>query len=83
MFGDTPVDAVHRGRVGAMLQNGALLHEATAADLLRLMHGLHRHPLRLPEVVERAGVGGFLKTRTDKLSGGQAQRLRYALAIMP
>ena len=34
-------------------------------------------------VIERAGIGGFLETKTDKLSGGQAQRLRYALAIMP
>ena len=68
---------------GAMLQAGALLQEATVIDVLRLMHGLHAHPLPLAEVIERADLGGFLKTKTDKLSGGQAQRLRYALAIMP
>ena len=34
-------------------------------------------------MIERADVGSFLRTKTDKLSGGQAQRLRYALAIMP
>ena len=34
-------------------------------------------------MIERADLGAFLATRTDKLSGGQAQRLRYALAIMP
>ena len=42
-----------------------------------------RPPASLPEIVERADLGSFLKTKTDKLSGGQAQRLRYALAIMP
>ena len=46
------------------------------------MHGLHAHPLSLDEVIERADLGSFLKTKTEKLSGGQAQRLRYALAIM-
>jgi ABC-2 type transport system ATP-binding protein len=65
-----------------MLQAGALLHEATVNDVLRLMQGLHAHPLGLDEVVERADLSGFLKTKTEKLSGGQAQRLRYALAIM-
>ena len=65
-----------------MLQAGALLHEATVIDVLRLMRGLHAHPLTLPEVIERADLGSFLKTKTEKLSGGQAQRLRYALAIM-
>ena len=39
--------AVREGRVGAMLQAGALLHEATVGDVLRLMHGLHAHPLPL------------------------------------
>ena len=82
VFGRRPHEAVRQGRVGAMLQVGALLHEATVRDVLRLMHGLHVHPLPLAEVIERAELGGFLKTRTEKLSGGQAQRLRYALAIM-
>jgi ABC-2 type transport system ATP-binding protein len=82
VFGRAPRAAVRAGLVGVMLQAGALLHEATVRDVLRLMHGLHRRPLPLAEVIERAELGSFLKTRTEKLSGGQAQRLRYALAIM-
>lgn len=82
VFGRRPHEAVRQGVVGAMLQAGALLHEASVRDVLRLMHGLHVRPLPLAEVIERADLGGFLKTRTEKLSGGQAQRLRYALAIM-
>ena len=83
VFGLEPRAAVLDGRVGAMLQAGALLQEATVSDVLKLMIGLHRHPLPLDTVIERADIGGFLKTKTDKLSGGQAQRMRYALAIMP
>ncbi|HEY5979483.1 MAG TPA: ABC transporter ATP-binding protein [Microlunatus sp.] len=82
VFGRPPREAVRRGLVGAMLQAGALLHEATVIDVLRLMRGLHAHPLPLDEVIERADLGSFVKTKTEKLSGGQAQRLRYALAIM-
>ena len=82
VFGRPPRTAIRQGLVGVMLQAGALLHEATVNDVLRLMHGLHAHPLALDEVVERADLRTFLKTKTEKLSGGQAQRLRYALAIM-
>ena len=83
VYGQRPDEAVRSGRVGAMLQAGALLQEATVRDVLRLMHGLHRHPLPLGDVIDRAGLGEFVKTKTDRLSGGQAQRLRYACAIMP
>ena len=83
VFGMDPVRAVRSGQVGAMLQAGALLQEASVKDLLRLMHGLHAHPLPLAEIIERADLADFLATKTDKLSGGQAQRLRYGLAIMP
>ncbi|MFC7622762.1 ABC transporter ATP-binding protein [Microlunatus sp. GCM10028923] len=83
VFGSDPLIAVRDGRVGAMLQAGALLTECTVRELLALMHGLHAHPLPLDEVIERAELADFLKTRTERLSGGQAQRVRYALALLP
>lgn len=83
VFGLDPLAAVRAGRVGAMLQAGALLADTRVIDILELMSGLHARPLSVDEVVERAGLGGFLKTKTDRLSGGQAQRLRYALALLP
>jgi ABC-2 type transport system ATP-binding protein len=83
VFGMDPHDAVRTGRVGAMLQAGALLSDARVIDVLRLMRGLHAHPLPIDDVIGRADLGEFLKTKTDKLSGGQAQRLRYALALLP
>lgn len=83
VFGSDPLTAVRDGRVGAMLQAGALLSDCTVRELLALMHGLHTHPLPLDEVIERAELADFLKTRTERLSGGQAQRVRYALALLP
>ncbi|GAB3915374.1 ABC transporter ATP-binding protein [Microlunatus endophyticus] len=82
IFGGDPSPAVAAGRVGAMLQGGALLYDASIRDVLRLVHGLHAHPLPMGEIIELADLSGFLSTKTDKLSGGQAQRLRFALAIM-
>jgi ABC-2 type transport system ATP-binding protein len=83
VFGVDPVQAVQQGRVGAMLQAGALLSDCTVRQLLGLMHGLFPDPLPLGEVIERAELSEFLKTKTDRLSGGQAQRVRYALALLP
>jgi len=83
VFGLDPLQAVRAGRVGAMLQAGALLADARVIDVLRLMSGLHARSIAVDEVIARAELGDFLRTRTDRLSGGQAQRLRYALALLP
>lgn len=82
VFGQAPTTAVRTGDVGAMLQNGALLAEATVVSMLKLVHGLHAHPLPLGEVIERASIADLLRSNVGKLSGGQAQRVRFALAIM-
>ena len=82
VFGRSPVAATRAGDLGAMLQNGTLLWDTKVGRLLRGMRALHRHPLPLDRVIELADVGSFLSTSTSKLSGGQAQRVRFALAIM-
>ena len=82
VFGVRPIEAMRAGDVGAMLQNGTLMWDVSVARLLAMMHGLHPHPLPLAEVIERADVSNILRTSTNKLSGGQAQRVRFALAIM-
>lgn len=82
VFDSAPAESVRRGDVGAMLQNGALLGDTNVRGLLRVIHGLHLHPLPLDEVIERAELRDILRTPTGKLSGGQAQRVRFAMAIM-
>ncbi|WP_298131383.1 ABC transporter ATP-binding protein [Micropruina sp.] len=82
VFGADPVSAMRRGDVGAMLQNGVLLWDVPVRRLLTLMHGLYAHPLSLDDVIDRADLTPILKSNTNKLSGGQAQRVRFALAMM-
>jgi ABC-2 type transport system ATP-binding protein len=82
LFGLDPTDAVRRGRVGAMLQTGELLPHVTVGELLELVAALHDRPLGVTPALEQAGIAELRARRTHKLSGGQAQRVRYALALV-
>lgn len=81
VLGGSPHRAVRRGRVGAMLQTGALPANATVGELLTLVRGQYPRPLPLGEIVEVAGIGDLLGRMSNRLSGGQTQRVRFALAL--
>jgi ABC-2 type transport system ATP-binding protein len=81
MFGEDPYHAVKSGRVGAMLQSGGLMPEVTVRELVTLVTGFHPRPEPVPTTLKRAGVDKFADQRVDRLSGGQTQRVRFALAI--
>ena len=81
MFGSDPYHAVKSGRVGAMLQSGGLMPEVTVRELVTLVTGLHPRPEPVEITLKRAGIAQFADQRVDRLSGGQTQRVRFALAI--
>ncbi|MGD0239327.1 MAG: ABC transporter ATP-binding protein [Streptosporangiaceae bacterium] len=81
MFGEDPYHAVKSGRVGAMLQSGGLMPEVTVRELVELITKLHPNPEPVSTTLRRAGIAQFADQRVDKLSGGQTQRVRFALAI--
>ncbi len=81
MFGEDPYHAVKSGRVGAMLQSGGLMPEVTVRELVELITKLHPNPEPVNTTLKRAGIAQFADQRVDKLSGGQTQRVRFALAI--
>ncbi|MGW4487535.1 ABC transporter ATP-binding protein [Amycolatopsis sp. NPDC004368] len=81
VFGGDARAAVDAGRMAAMVQNGFLLRDTTPAELVGLMRSMYRAPLSAGEVFERAGISEFANRRCGKLSGGQLQRVRYALAL--
>ncbi|MEV7733721.1 ABC transporter ATP-binding protein [Streptomyces sp. NPDC088921] len=80
LFGTTPREAIVAGRVGAMLQSGGLMDEVTVAELVRLACDLHPRPYQANDVLARAGIAQIADRKVNKLSGGQAQRVRFALA---
>jgi ABC-2 type transport system ATP-binding protein len=81
LFGGDPHQATATGRVGAMLQQGNLLDGVTVAELVGLVHDLYPSPLPLDDALELAGLTAIADQRIERLSGGQAQRVRYGLAI--
>lgn len=80
VFGMTPREAIVAGRVGAMLQSGGLMDEVTVAELVKLACQLHPKPYKVSDVLARAGISGIADRKVNKLSGGQSQRVRFALA---
>jgi ABC-2 type transport system ATP-binding protein len=84
VLGTSPRAAVAGGRVGAMLQTGTgsgLPAGVRVSAALRLVSRLYPRPAPFDATVERAGIGRLLGRRTHQLSGGEAQRVRFALAI--
>jgi ABC-2 type transport system ATP-binding protein len=82
VFGTEPRAAVDRGAVGAMLQTGALLRDLTARELVTMMASLYPAPLEVDDVLALTGIASFADQRTQKLSGGQTQRVRFAVALV-
>jgi ABC-2 type transport system ATP-binding protein len=82
VFGRPPAQAVAAGAVGAMLQTGALLRDLDVRELVAMVASLYPDPLEVDEVIELTGIGPFAGRRTQKLSGGESQRVRFALAVV-
>ena len=81
VYGRPPAQAVAHGLVGAMLQDAGLMPGVRVGELLTMVRGLYPRPLPLDELVGMADLGPLLGRRADRLSGGQAQRVRFAAAI--
>jgi ABC-2 type transport system ATP-binding protein len=82
IFGQSPDRAVADGRVGGMLQTGQLIEYLSVRELISMTASLYPHPLPVDEVLETTGTMAFARQRTTKLSGGQTQRVRFALALV-
>jgi ABC-2 type transport system ATP-binding protein len=82
IFGLSPADAVAAGAVGAMLQTGALIQSLSVRELVEMMGSLYPAPLDVDEVLDLTGIANIAGQRTEKLSGGQTQRVRFAVALV-
>ena len=82
LFGSSPADAVQAGVVGGMLQTGSLLGYLSVRELVVMVASLYPHPLDVSEVLRLTGTTEFADRPTTKLSGGQTQRVRMAIALV-
>jgi ABC-2 type transport system ATP-binding protein len=82
LFGLSPSEAVKAGAIGGMLQIGALIRDLSVRELVTMMASLYPHPLDIDDALELTGTNDIADRRTNKLSGGQTQRVRFALALV-
>ncbi|MFF5296255.1 ABC transporter ATP-binding protein [Paractinoplanes globisporus] len=84
VYGRKPHDAVALGLVSAVMQTGGLLKDYTVEETVRLTAVLFgRDEKTAAEALERAGIADIGKRLVGKCSGGQQQRLRFAMALLP
>ena len=70
-------------RIGVQLQATSFFERLTVREQLRTFADLYRVPARrADEMLEVVGLTSSAATRTEKLSGGQAQRLSIACALV-
>lgn len=82
VYGHAPADAVARGEVSAVMQSGGLLKDFTVAETVAYTASLYAHARPVGEVLERAGIAAIADRRVGKCSGGEQQRLRFAMALL-
>ncbi|PJI93384.1 ABC transporter ATP-binding protein [Luteimicrobium subarcticum] len=83
VFGQSPADAIAAGRVAAVMQTGGLLRDITVAETVELTAALFgRKDAKPHPFLERAGIADIAGRMVGKCSGGQQQRLRFAMALV-
>ena len=71
-----------RSRIGVMLQEGGLYPGVKPRELLRLFAAFYADPDDPDRLLEVVGLSDAANTMVRRLSGGQAQRLSLALALV-
>jgi ABC-2 type transport system ATP-binding protein len=82
IFGESPRAAIAHGLVSAVLQTGGLLKDITVRETLDLTASLFVDTRPIAEVMQRAGITEIAGRRVGLCSGGQQQRLRFAMALL-
>ena len=82
LFGQSPRSAISRGLVSAVMQTGGLLADVTIRDTMRLTASLFNNATSIDEAMRRAGITDIASRKVSQCSGGQKQRLRFAMALL-
>ncbi len=83
VYGMHPRQAISRGLVSAVLQTGGLLKDFTVAETVEYTASLFTDTRPVAEVLQRAGITSIGDRLVGKCSGGEQQRLRFAMALLP
>lgn len=83
VYGRPPRVAVTAGRISAVLQSGGLLRDLSVRETVRMVASVFDGARPVDEVIARAGLIDQAARKVSKCSGGEQQRLRYAVALLP
>ena len=78
----TPAQAVREARIGAVMQTGGLLDTVTVKDTLAMIDSTHRDSIGVEAAIEHANLRKIQNRRVGKCSGGEQQRVRFAIALL-
>ncbi|HYA49715.1 MAG TPA: ABC transporter ATP-binding protein, partial [Streptosporangiaceae bacterium] len=82
VLGMTPQQAIRRGLVSAVMQTGGLLKDLTVGETALYTASLFAQRADVPAALRRAGIAEIADRRVGKCSGGEQQRLRFAMALL-
>jgi ABC-2 type transport system ATP-binding protein len=82
VLGLQPRQAISRGLVSAVMQTGGLLKDITVRETVEYTASLFADTTPVDEVLARAGITGIADRKVGKCSGGEQQRLRFAMALL-
>jgi ABC-2 type transport system ATP-binding protein len=83
VLGLDPRQAIARGLVSAVMQTGGLIKDLTVRETVEYTASLFADTKPVDEVLENAGITGIADRKVGKCSGGEQQRLRFAMALLP
>jgi ABC-2 type transport system ATP-binding protein len=81
LFGDNPQSVAARRQLGVMLQVARVPETLTVREHVHLFSSYYPAPLDIGQVLELAGLESLADRRYGQLSGGEKQRVLFALAI--
>jgi ABC-2 type transport system ATP-binding protein len=82
LFGMPPKRATAAGVVSGMLQTGELIPHLRVREIVTMVASLYPRPLPVPDVLRLTGISDLAERQAARLSGGQSQRVRFAIALV-
>jgi ABC-2 type transport system ATP-binding protein len=82
LFSGQPIGPKFREKIGIQFQTTALPDFLTVREVLKLFGSFYRETTEIGNLIELCSLKEFLDRDTQKISGGQRQRLLLALALV-
>jgi ABC-2 type transport system ATP-binding protein len=82
VLGLHPRQAIARGLVSAVMQTGGLLKDLTVRETVAYTASLFADSQPVDAVLENAGITRLADRKVAKCSGGEQQRMRFAMSLL-